>query len=277
MTTTRWVPWFLAALLPAAADEVRLVRGGRIEGRIVDEGERVLVETRVGRVSVPRAEVASVTRVPGDLDVYEERRSKIADDDTAGLFRLAEWCSERGLGRQVRELCERVVEIDPDHEGARRRLGFRRFQGRWLTGDEFWAAQGYVRWQGRWVTPAEAELLRAREEEQRLVARAAAEERTRLREEAARLRYEAARDARIEADLQQARAQAAARNEGYSRPGYGCSSGYSSYYPVILNPSYVFPSILAPGNVFVTPTPRPFCATVTRTSGGTTTTTRVCF
>ena len=41
------------------------------------------------------------------------------------------------------------------HADARWELGYRKFNGRWVTEAEYYEAEGYVRWQDRWVTPEE--------------------------------------------------------------------------------------------------------------------------
>lgn len=211
---------FLAAL-PVAADDVFLVHGGRVSGRVVEEEDRVAVETPAGRVAFPRGQVVEIARSPSPMDVYVKMRKSVRDDDAGGLRRLAEWCSGRGLPRPARELNLQVIALEPDHEGARRALGFRRLGGRWVTDTEFWTTQGYVKFQGRWVTPAEADLARSSGETARAEALARAVASQRRREEAAARRAEAAREARIGTELSRERAEAEARHRPAYRFWYG--------------------------------------------------------
>ena len=207
--------------LPAAADDVLLVHGGRVSGRVVEEGDRIAVETPTGRVAFPRGQISRIVRTPSVMDVYAEMRRSVHDDDAASLRRLAEWCSERGLHRPAREMNERVIALEPDHEGARRALGFRRLGERWVTDEAFWTALGYVKFQGRWVTPAEADLAQSVAETARAKALVRAEAR---REKAAALRLASlaqGREARIAADLRRAQAAAEARYRPANRFWYG--------------------------------------------------------
>jgi Tfp pilus assembly protein PilF len=73
----------------------------------------------------------------------EDRRlaeyRKIRDDypDTVeGQLELAGWCSRRGLEDQKRAHLTKVLELNPNHAGARRELGFRWVEGVWLSAEE---------------------------------------------------------------------------------------------------------------------------------------------
>jgi hypothetical protein len=46
---------------------------------------------------------------------------------------------------------KRLPLMDPDHEGAYKALGYEKYEGKWLTGDELMAARGFVRHEGRWL------------------------------------------------------------------------------------------------------------------------------
>jgi hypothetical protein len=54
----------------------------------------------------------------------------------AGQMGLANWCKDRGLRDRERAHLTKVVELEPDHAEARRRLGFRRVGLDWLSEDE---------------------------------------------------------------------------------------------------------------------------------------------
>jgi hypothetical protein len=72
---------------------------------------------------------------------------------------LAEWCKEHHLPNQRKVHLGRIIELDPDHEVARRLLGYVRRDGKWLTQEEHMAARGFVRHEGRWIMAAEKELI----------------------------------------------------------------------------------------------------------------------
>lgn len=89
---------------------------------------------------------------------YEEMRAQCADTAPA-QWQLANWCALSGLKLQERAHLYRVVQLLPDHQGARQRLGFRRINGRWQRLESIWqglqdaqrAAQSLRTWGPRLV------------------------------------------------------------------------------------------------------------------------------
>lgn len=63
---------------------------------------------------------------------YESRRARVkrtADDQ----WKLALWCEKNGLDAEAYAHIATVLRIDPTREAAWKRLGYQKFQGRWLT------------------------------------------------------------------------------------------------------------------------------------------------
>lgn len=58
----------------------------------------------------------------------------------AGQMGLANWCEDRGLRDQERAHLTQVVELEPDHAEARRRLGFRLVGLDWISADDIRAS-----------------------------------------------------------------------------------------------------------------------------------------
>ena len=65
---------------------------------------------------------------------YKQRRDK-SSDSVRGHLKLAAWCGSNGLGQQRRAHLSRVLDLDPNHEGARAALGHRRINGQWVTSE----------------------------------------------------------------------------------------------------------------------------------------------
>ncbi len=121
----------------ARADEVRLTNGRTLVGIAHETDGRVVVETRLGDIGLPKAEVESI--VPGRTSIHEYQERLAALDACGGaaeIFALAEWAQEQGLVRYVNGLLQRTLEADPDHAGARKLLGFVRWEGRWIPSRE---------------------------------------------------------------------------------------------------------------------------------------------
>lgn len=155
----------LAAL--AGADEVLLKTGGRISGVVVERtAEKVVIETGPGRVTMPMSRVDRIVESDSALAAFRQRAAGVAPTDARGWAELARWAEGRDLTTQAREAWERVLELEPGHPQANAALGRTLVDGKWMSTDDAYRAQGYVRYDGRWVTPAEHEaLLREREAE----------------------------------------------------------------------------------------------------------------
>lgn len=174
-----------AWVLPADADEVLLHSGGRLQGIAAEEGDDVVVETVYGKVRISREMVLSIDRSKrSKVEEYYEKLDETDLEKPEEVEALARWSRMNGLSKHAKELYKTLVELEPDHETARRELGFSHFQGRWMTPEEVMMAKGFVRHRDKWLTPAERELIVKAELEETY----RKEEERRKREEARRVR-----------------------------------------------------------------------------------------
>lgn len=155
------------------ADKVKLQNGAVVDGIVKEEGEKIIVETGLGVVKFDRKDVETIEKGKSKLEEYYEKfddikNSKNADD----FYKLAKWAKDNALPKFVRNLYEKTIELNPDHEGARRALGFQLYQGKWMTQDEFMTAKGFIKFRDKWMTEAEKELIIAQEKEKEVVERA---------------------------------------------------------------------------------------------------------
>jgi len=129
---------FIAAIclvLPSGitrADIVHLTNGGKLEGEVTEQGDRITIKTKFGSVSVPGDEVARIEQVTTPEEEYREKASGPAPGDAEGRYQLALWCAEHGLSEEAETEARAAIAADPDHEGARKLLGYVRFEGRWV-------------------------------------------------------------------------------------------------------------------------------------------------
>lgn len=206
----------LAAASGAWADTVHLRNGSSLQGRVIRKGDQVLVEMDFGTVAVAASEVLRIDSDLSPIQEFEERRREISPNDPDALVALALWARERELDSRARELLEKALALAPDHEGARRALGFRLHEGRWLSDEQYFAETGRVKFRGAWIPREEAEKIEREEAEQRDAAAA-----RRMLAEAERSRAEAeARLIDAQAELERARADAErerARRESWAR------------------------------------------------------------
>ena len=66
-------------------------------------------------------------------------------------------------GRRETFHLEAAILLDPNHEEARRALGYRRDDGEWVLADELMTARGFVRYKGRWRLPQDVESMEREE------------------------------------------------------------------------------------------------------------------
>jgi len=149
---------FLAVLGLARADVVHL-RRGKVEGEVLKQTKtEVVVRTNSGgTVTLKVSDVVRIERKSTPAQVYREMAAKVAADDADGHYSLGLWCTDHKLYRQAREEHGKAIAINPDHEGARTKLGYVRKGGKWLTRTEAKRADGFVRHDGEWVSKEERE------------------------------------------------------------------------------------------------------------------------
>jgi RNA polymerase sigma factor (sigma-70 family) len=69
------------------------------------------------------------------LEAYKVRRQKAANTAEA-QWKLANWCEQKGLKDEATSHVVAVTRLNPDHELARKRLGFKKINGRWVTAEQ---------------------------------------------------------------------------------------------------------------------------------------------
>lgn len=154
------------ALAPASAEVFVLRSGGRIEGLHVNAdnkwGPEYIVRTADGgEVTIARTDVKEVIRIR-DAELAYDRVAPTYADTIEDQLKLAEWCREQFLSAQEKAHLRRVLELDPDNAKIRNRLGYRKFQGEWLTEQQVNERQGLVKYRGKARTAQEIELIEER-------------------------------------------------------------------------------------------------------------------
>lgn len=119
------------------------------------------------------------------------RREKLAaaGANADALYQLGLWAKSNNLGPDALVLFQEAITANPDHEFARRALGFQFFAGKWRTATEVKIAMGLIEFEGDWMTPqAKEAILTARtlEKERKLIEEA----RKKLAEETALARID---------------------------------------------------------------------------------------
>ena len=156
---------FCLLALPASADIIRLKNGSTIEGKATVSGDTVVIEMDFGTITVQRADVTKITYDVSPLQELEKKIGETKMDDADAVYKLGIWAKEHELEIRSKELFKRVLTLNADHEKARGELGYRKVESRWLSDEEWHAANGEVRHGGAWMKREEVEKLQQAKEE----------------------------------------------------------------------------------------------------------------
>lgn len=223
----------LAALVLAGAawaDEVTLRSGRKIVGIAREEGDRIIVEMPLGTVGFPKDDVVSITPGRTLLHDYRDKAEAVRDTkDAKDFYALAKWARENGLTRYVNPNLQKCLELDPNHEWARRELGYVLHNGKWMTQEEIYKEQGFVWFEGRWMSQLEMQLIirKRLDAEQRRLEEAAARKR---RQEEARQAHLAALQEQYDRLAEEARLRRMERR--WRRQGFGPDCDFASFVPL---------------------------------------------
>lgn len=155
LSSTLLVVLFFSLLVaPAAhADKVWLDNGNYLEGsaRELSKTGEVEIASTLGTIRVSASRVTRIER----SETIEQRVQEVLEQNPRSsaedYYDLALECEAEGASTLANMLFEQVLRLDPDHEGARRALGFLRFDGGWATEQEIHERRGEVRFRGEWV------------------------------------------------------------------------------------------------------------------------------
>lgn len=158
----------LLMLAPGASAEVFvLASGGRLTGDLLNPNEsprkEYVVQSVEGvKITLDASRVKKVLRVRPEEVEYEQRAPLCADTAEA-QWELAQWCRDHKLSQQRQVHLRRVIELEPNHVEARRVLGYRKVDGKWVTHEERMIANGLVKHNGKWLLPQEIEIAESKQ------------------------------------------------------------------------------------------------------------------
>ena len=152
----------------ASADIVHLKDGRKVEGTVVEQTDKkVVVQTKFGVNEFKASEVERVEEMATPKEEFKKRLAA-AEGDAGAIYKLYVWAKGQGLKSDAKKALREVVKIDPDHENARKLLGYVKFGDRWVSEKEKakleadavrkeMEAKGLVLHKGEWITPEEKE------------------------------------------------------------------------------------------------------------------------
>jgi hypothetical protein len=162
----------------ARADIVTLTNGKTLEGRVTEDGDKVIVELPQGRVKLNKSQVKSITPKVTPQDEHAARSAEIEKAAKDGKldalaeadkwFELAVWDGQQQLTNARADALNRALALSPAHAGAREMAGFVLHDGQWITRDERNQALGLTKVDGKWVSKeGAADLARIRNDARR--------------------------------------------------------------------------------------------------------------
>ncbi len=137
----------------AHADVLHLAGGKTYEGQVELAGARYFVVDRDMKWAFKKEQVVRWEKSESFMDLYEVHLAKLQDDDADAMYEFGRWLEKNGWSSRARRAFQEAMHIDEDHRAARRALGYRLYEGEWLSPDEINEAKGLVKFEGRWYTP----------------------------------------------------------------------------------------------------------------------------
>lgn len=119
----------------ALADRLILVDGRTFTGTVMVEEETVLIVLPYGSLRFAKEKVARIERRDTPQVELAKKLAATRADDIDGLFQVAEWAAQNQLAEQADKIFARVIDLDANHPGARRWLGYVRIDKNWRRFD----------------------------------------------------------------------------------------------------------------------------------------------
>ncbi len=148
------------------ADEVRLQNGRVLVGIVQDRPlDATCIRLEVGGrvLSLLRTEVLSIKRGRTPLhDYYQLEESLKGSENPDDYLTLFDFAQQHRFYRFGKPLMQKVLSLDTENRRARRYLGYRTFQGKWMSRSQIQKSVGMVEVNGIWMTTAERALLKSK-------------------------------------------------------------------------------------------------------------------
>ncbi|MBW2993219.1 hypothetical protein KY317_01440 [Candidatus Woesearchaeota archaeon] len=117
----------------ALGDVIHMCDGRKITGKIIrEDADSVVVKTRYGEMSIPRSDIDHIEKGKVPEEIYEEKAKALKKDDGEGHYQLGLWCKENNLNKEAKEEFKKAIAANPDHEDARKQLGYEKVEGKWV-------------------------------------------------------------------------------------------------------------------------------------------------
>lgn len=154
------------------ADVVHLKSGQSIEGEVSIDDRTGVVSVRKSSGVILRFAGDRVERISRKKSAAEELRENLEkiregdEDEIESLVKLAVFARDKKLRDDLQRICRRILTIDPNHDLARRELGYVVFENIWILESELarnHREKGLIKFRGEWMTEAEKDRRQRQE------------------------------------------------------------------------------------------------------------------
>lgn len=147
---------------------VAILRGGAIRGVVANPepnaSEPIHIEpTLGGKISLDASLVRETSALRPEQISYRNS-APLQKDDVASHLKIARWARNAKLDAQADAHFQRVIELDPENEEARKALKHEKLNGVWVSRQERMERSGLVRVGGVNLSRQEAELVKKAQE-----------------------------------------------------------------------------------------------------------------
>lgn len=109
---------FLAFPVTVFADVVVFKDGSRIEGEVVEEGQKIRIKLDCGDMAVPKNQIDHVIKCDTPRQKYRKKLAETGADDVEALKKLKEWCTQNRLEKETEQISAKISRLVLEKKSA---------------------------------------------------------------------------------------------------------------------------------------------------------------
>lgn len=147
---------FLLLALPLRADELVLSNGEKHYGKVLRQSNSQLVFSRNGTIkSYSMDQVQFVRTNLPPAEEFRRRMKQAKKDGKKQQLQVCKWGKKQGLTGKVIPHLKTLADQVATRQEARtllQKLGYRKYNQKWVSQETFYKKSGYVKYLGKWMT-----------------------------------------------------------------------------------------------------------------------------
>jgi len=118
------------------ADIIYLNTGGVIKGKIIESDDSAItVRTKHGETELSRDDIDRIEECESVSQLYYDKLDKLPEKDAEAHYKLARWLDKINEPELANDEYDKTIILDPDHSGARSKLGYIKKGNAWIKKD----------------------------------------------------------------------------------------------------------------------------------------------